>query len=155
MSNTKLNKDFLVAQIQDGMRVHDKGRVSILRQVKNEIDTKEKNERITVTDEQVVDAFKKVLKQTRETLEFSKTADAGGEPSERTCTLSQQARILEFYLPTQIGGDELVAIIDQVLVETGATEKRDMGKVIGAVVSKTGGAVDKAEVARLVQGKLV
>ena len=40
------------------------------------------------------------------------------------------------------------------LAETGVTEKRGMGQVIAAVVAETGGNCDKAEVARLVGGKL-
>lgn len=146
-----MNKEFLVAEITAAMRAHDKPRVSILRLVKNEIDTKEKTSGVEATDEEVVAALKRVLKQTGETLEGS--LKAGNNP-ERTELLQQQVDILNGYLPAQVSGDELLAVIDRILAENGFSEKRDMGKAIGLIVSETGGNCDKAEVARIVGSKL-
>ncbi len=146
-----MNKEFLVAEITAAMRAHDKPRVSILRLVKNEIDIKEKTSGVEATDEEVVAALKRVLKQTGETLEGS--LKAGNNP-ERTELLQQQVDILNGYLPAQVSGDELLAVIERILAENGFSEKRDMGKAIGLIVSETGGNCDKAEVARIVGSKL-
>ncbi|MBE0416835.1 MAG: GatB/YqeY domain-containing protein [Coriobacteriia bacterium] len=146
-----MNKDLLGAEITQAMRDHDKPRISILRMVKNEIDTREKETRQPVSDEDVAAALKKVLKQTSETLEGSIKA---GTNEERTTLLQTQVEILEGYLPEQVTGDALAAIIDRVLAEHGFSEKRDMGKAIGLVVSETGGNCDKAEVARIIGGRL-
>ena len=107
--------------------------------------------RDVIEDEEVVAAFKKVLKQTAETLDASEKA---GTNEERTALLREQVDILTAYLPRQVSGAELQAVVDRVLAEGGFTEKRDMGKAIGLVVVETGGNVDKAEVARLVGSKL-
>lgn len=146
-----MNKEVLNAEITQALRSHDKVRLSILRLVKCEIEAKEKAEKRVVSDEEVVTALKKVLKQTGETLEGSIKA---GTNEERTALLQEQVDILSGYLPRQIAGDELQAIVDAVLAESGFTEKRDMGKAIGLVISATGGNCDKAEVARIVGGKL-
>lgn len=146
-----MNKDLLSAEITQAMRDHDKPRISILRMVKNEIDTREKETRQPVSDEDVAAALKKVLKQTSETLEGSIKA---GTNEERTTLLQTQVEILEGYLPEQVTGDALAVIIDRVLAEHGFSEKRDMGKAIGLVVSETGGNCDKAEVARIIGGWL-
>lgn len=146
-----MNKAFLTEEINTAMRAHDKPRLSILRLVKNEIDTKEKDAKRSLEDEEVVAAFKKVLKQTAETLDASEKA---GTNEERTALLREQVDILTAYLPRQVSGAELQAVVDRVLAEGGFTEKRDMGKAIGLVVVETGGNVDKAEVARLVGSKL-
>jgi uncharacterized protein len=146
-----VNRDLLNAEITQAMRDHDKLRVSILRMVKNEIETREKETKEPTSDEDVVAALKKVLKQTGETLEGSIKA---GTNEERTEQLQAQVAILEGYLPEQVTGDELVAIVDQVLAEHGFSEKRDMGKAIGLVVSETGGNCDKAEVARIIGSRL-
>ena len=146
-----MNKQYLIDEITAALRAHDKPRVSILRQVKNEIDTKEKAEQRELSDEEVVAALKKVLKQTGETLEGSIKA---GTNQERTELLATQVGILESYLPRQITGDELDKIVAGVLAENDITEKRDMGRAIGLVVSATAGNCDKAEVARLVGSRL-
>jgi hypothetical protein len=146
-----VDKALLESEIIAAMRAHDKPRLSILRLVKNEIDIKERDSRTTVTDEEVVGALKKVLKQTGETLEGSVKA---GTNQERTGLLAEQVAILEGYLPQQICGDELSAIIDRVLADNAITSKRDMGRAIGLIVAETGGNCDKAEVAKIIGGRL-
>jgi uncharacterized protein YqeY len=62
--------------------------------------------------------------------------------------------ILTGYLPSQVCGADLEAIVDRVMAESGVTEKRGMGQVISAVVAETGGNCDKAEVAKIAGAKL-
>ena len=88
------------------MREHDKPRLAILRLVKNEIDIKEKESGVELSGEDVVATFKKVLKQTGETLEGS--IKVGTNP-ERTELLRTQIEILNGYLPKQVTGDEIEA----------------------------------------------
>lgn len=146
-----MDKDYLGSEITAALRAHDKLRLSILRQVKNEVDSKEKDSKRELSAEEVVGALKRVLKQTGETLEGSIKA---GTNAERTEQLRAQVAILEGYLPAQVSGEELVAIVERVLAAGGMTEKRDMGRAIGAVVADCGGNCDKAEVARIVGDKL-
>lgn len=146
-----MDKAFITSEITAAMRAHDKPRLSVLRQVKNEIDTKEKDERREIAPEEVVAALKKVLKQTGETLEGSIKV---GTDEARTALLTEQVAILEGYLPTQVSGEALVAIVERVLATEGITEKREMGRAIGLVTAECGGNCDKAEVARIVGGKL-
>lgn len=146
-----MDKAFITAEITQAMRDHDKPRLAILRLVKNEIDIKEKDGGTELSEADVLATFKKVLKQTGETLEGSIKA---GTDAERTALLQSQVDILSAYLPKQVEGDELLAIIDRVLAETGISEKREMGRAIGLIVAETGGNCDKAEVARIVGSRL-
>jgi len=146
-----MNKDFIAKEIARAMRAHDKPRLSVLRLVKNEIDSKEKEGKCSLSDEEVVATLKKVLKQTSETLDGSIKA---GTDAGRTALLQEQVDILNEYLPEQVTGDELQAIVDRVLAESSITEKREMGRAIGLVVSETDGNCDKAEVARIIGAKL-
>lgn len=146
-----MNRDVICDEITKAMRAHDKHRLAILRLVKNEIDIKEKDAKREVTDEEVVATLKKVLKQTSETLEGSVKV---GTDADRTALLQERVEILTAYLPQQVTGDALLAVIDRVLAEGGFEGKRDMGRAIGLVVSETGGNVDKAEVARIIGAKL-
>jgi len=146
-----MDKRFIAEEITRAMKAHDKPRVSILRLVKNEIDTKEKESGVELADDEVLGMLKKVLRQTSETLEGS--IKVGTDP-DRTALLEQQVRVLEEYLPEQVTGEELAAVADRVLREEGFTQRRDMGKAINAVVAAVGGNCDKAEVARLVGERL-
>jgi uncharacterized protein len=146
-----MDKAFINAEITKAMRDHDKPRLSILRLVKNEIDVREKDTGTDLKPEEVVAMLKKVLKQTGETLEGSIKV---GTNAERTAALTEQVEILTGYLPSQVCGADLEAIVDRVMAETGVTEKRGMGQVISAVVAETGGNCDKAEVAKIAGAKL-
>ncbi len=72
--------------------------------------------------------LKRTIKQTKETLDGSIKA---GNNQERTDTLTEQVAILEEYLSKQVEGDELAALIEEVLANTGASTKKDMGRVMG------------------------
>ncbi|MDY0340380.1 MAG: GatB/YqeY domain-containing protein [Coriobacteriia bacterium] len=146
-----MDKALIVSEITSAMRAHDKVRLSILRQVKNEMDIKEKDARREVTPDEVVALVKKTLKQTGETLEGSIKV---GTDDARTALLTEQVAILEAYLPAQVTGDALVAVVERVLAAERITEKREMGRAIGLVSAECGGNCDKAEVARIVGGKL-
>ncbi|MEG0476875.1 MAG: GatB/YqeY domain-containing protein [Raoultibacter sp.] len=147
-----MNYTELHEEIKTAMRAHDKIRLSILRQVHGEIKNIEVNERRDVTDQDVDDMLKRTIKQTRETLEGSIKA---GNNQERTDLLTEQIALLEGYLPQQVSGDALVALIDQVVAETGAATKKDMGRVMGALTKATGGNFDKAAAAKEVGARLV
>jgi len=141
----------LQEEIKNAMRNKDKVRLSILRQVHGELKNIEVNERREVTEQDVDDMLKRVIKQTKETLDGSIKA---GNDQERTDTLSVQVNILEGYLPKQVSGDELSALIDEVVSETGASTKKDMGRVMSGLTTKTGGNFDKAAAAQQVSRKL-
>lgn len=137
--------------IKGAMKAKDKTRLSILRQVHGEIKNIEVNERRDITDEDVNAMLKRVIKQTRETLDGSIKA---ANNQERTDMLTEQVSILESYLPKQIAGEELSALISQVLEETGASSKKDMGRVMGALTKATGGNFDKAAAAKELGSRL-
>jgi uncharacterized protein YqeY len=146
-----MDRTLLQNEINAALKAHDKPRLSILRLVLGEVKIIEVDERRDVTEADVDACLKRVLKQTRETLEGSiKAANDDG----RTALLTEQVAILEDYLPQQLTGAALEALIDTVLAETGATGKRDMGKVMGALTRQTGGNFDKPAAAAYLGGKL-
>ncbi len=143
--------DELKEAIKQAMKAKDKPRLSILRQVHGEIKNIEVNERRDITEQDVNDMLKRVIKQTKETLEGSIKA---ANNQERTDTLTEQVSILEGLLPKQISGEELSQLIDTVLAEIGATTKKEMGRVMGELTKRTGGNFDKAAAAKELGGKL-
>ena len=104
-----------------------------------------------ITEEETTAQIKRTLKQTNETLEMSEKA---GNNSERTENLREQVAVLESLLPAQVSGDELAALIDQVIAEIGAESKKDMGRVMGALTKATNGNFDKPAAAQMVGARL-
>ncbi|WP_418723042.1 GatB/YqeY domain-containing protein [Enorma sp.] len=146
MTNEELHNQMVAA-----MKAKDKVRLSIIRQVMAEVKNVEVNERRDATEEDVNSMIKRLIKQTNETLEMSRKA---GNNQERTDTLAEQVEILESLLPAQLSGEALVALIDQTITEVGATTRKDMGKVMGALNKATGGNFDKAAAAKEVGSRL-
>lgn len=138
-------------EIKSAMKAHDNNRRDILRQVHTELKAIEVNERRNITEADVDAMLKRVIKQTKETLDGSIKA---GNNQERTDTLTEQVAILEGYLPEQVEGEALMALIDEVVAETGATTKKDMGRVMGALTQRTGGNFDKAAAAATLNQRL-
>lgn len=104
-----------------------------------------------ITEEEVTAQIKRTLKQTNETLEMSIKA-ANNE--ERTENLREQVAVLESLLPAQVAGDELIALIEQVIAEVGAASKKDMGRVMGALNKATNGNFDKPAAAKEIGARL-
>ncbi|WP_195419643.1 GatB/YqeY domain-containing protein [Collinsella sp. D33t1_170424_A12] len=146
-----MTKDELQQQMIVAMKAKDKVRLSIIRQVMGEVKNIEVNERRDATEEDVNGMIKRLIKQTSETLEMSRQA---GNNQERTDTLTEQVSILESLLPEQVSGDALVALIEQVIAETGASSRKDMGRVMGALTAATGGNFDKPAAAKEVGARL-
>ena len=133
------------------MKAKDKVRLSIIRQVKTEVKNIEVNERREITEEDVNNMIKRLIKQTNETLEMSIKA---ANDQERTDNLTEQVKILESMLPAQLTGDELVALIEKTIADLGATSKKQMGQVMGALNAATGGNFDKPIAAKEVGARL-
>jgi uncharacterized protein YqeY len=77
-----------------------------------------------------------------------------GGSQERADKELAEKKIIEAYLPTQLSEEELGRLIGEAIEQTGATEAKDMGKVIGAVKAKAGNAADGALIAKLVAERL-
>jgi uncharacterized protein YqeY len=65
-----------------------------------------------------------------------------------------EAELIQGYLPAQLTDDELDALVAAAVEETGATEPKQMGQVMGALKDKVGGRADGKRVSTAVRKKL-
>ena len=137
--------------IKDAMRSKDKVRLSILRQLHGEIKNIEINERREIVEADVDAMTKRLIKQTSETLDASIKAATNDK---RTESLRKQVAILQELLPEQVSGKKLESLIHETIAQVGASEKRDMGKVMGALTQATSGNFDKPAAAQIVSSLL-
>ena len=103
-----------------------------------------------LTDEDVVDVLSKQMKLRRESIEHFKAAgrDAMVQVEE------EESAIIAEFLPQQLSADELAAIVDAAIAETGASSPAEMGRVMGWVTPQTKGRADGKAVAELVRARL-
>ncbi len=68
---------------------------------------------------------------------------------------NKKTELLRAYLPKQLSEEEISEIVSAAIKETGAASVRDMGKVMGAVSSKTRGRADNKKVSEIVRKMLM
>lgn len=142
----------LHAEMVAAMKAKDKVRLGVARLVLGELkNSASRGGAHEITEEEVTAQIKRTLKQTNETLEMSEKA---GNNAERTENLREQVAVLESLLPQQVSGDELVALVEKTIAELGATSKKDMGRVMGALTAATNGNFDKPAAAKEVGSRL-
>jgi hypothetical protein len=69
-------------------------------------------------------------------------------------TESDELAVIEAYLPQAMPEEELSAIVEKAIQETGATGPADMGKVMGKVMPQVQGRADGNQVSAIVKNKL-
>lgn len=136
--------------LDNALRNQDQAGLSTLRLLKNSLDAAAKEKKSALNDEEAVKVLQKEAKQRRDSIDSFKKA----ERQDLADKESAELELIQTYLPQQLGEDELNKIIDAAIGETGATEMKDMGKVMGAVSKQTTGKADGGQVAALVRQKL-
>lgn len=141
----RLNND-----MKNAMKSKDKDRLSVIRMVKASL----QNEKLKLGKELDEDAELTVLsrevKQRKDSLhEFEQAGRTDLVEKVRT-----ELEILSEYMPKPLSEEELDQIIVQTIAEVGASSKKDMGKVMSAIMPKVKGKADGSLVNKLVQKHL-
>jgi len=89
-------------------------------------------------ENEVLAAVRKQLKQRQDSIEQFEKAGR----TELAATEKAEIAVLERYLPASLSADEIAALIDAAIAETGATGKADMGKVMKIVQERAAGRAD-------------
>jgi len=102
------------------------------------------------TDEDVLSVIQKETKQRKDSIEQFK---AGG----RQDLVDKETKELEFlivYLPKQMSDEEIRNLVKEAIRQTGAATLKDIGKVMGTLMSKIKGKADGAIVSKIVKEEL-
>ncbi|GGN96780.1 GatB/YqeY domain-containing protein [Saccharibacillus kuerlensis] len=141
----RLNED-----MKQAMRSKDKFKLSTIRMIRATIKNQEIDLKRTLDDAEVLEILSREIKQRKDALqEFEK---AGREDLAET--LRAEIDIVAEYLPAQLSEEEVKAIVQQTIQETGASSKADMGKVMAALMPKVKGRADGKLVNQVVQQNL-
>jgi len=144
-------KEQIAADMKDAMKAKDMDRLNALRLVQSAFKNREIELRPNpITEEDFTAVIKKLVKQRKESIEQYQAAKRQDLVDAET----KELKLLETYLPQQMGREQLDAIVAQVIAETGAKSAKDMGTVMKAVIAKTAGTADNKMVSELVKAKL-
>ena len=143
-------KSRITEEMKAAMRARESARLSTIRLLLAAIKQKEVDERIELSDADIVSIIERMIKQRRESI----TAfDAGGRPD---LAAAERAEIdlLQAYMPQPLSVAEVEAMIEAALAITGASGPAAMGPVMNALRPQLAGRADMAAVAAKVKARL-
>ena len=143
-------KQKISEDMKDAMRAKDSARLGAIRLLQAAIKQREVDERIELTDADVIVAIEKMLKQRRDSI-------AAFESANRTDLADIEkfeVSVLQTYMPQQLSEETIGQIIAQVIADTGAQGAKDMGKVVGLVRPLVAGVADMGKVSGMIKARL-
>ncbi len=125
--------DQVRSDMTSAMKARERERVGALRMLLSELQKAAKDGN---DDELAV-----LRRERKRRLEAAAQFRGGGRP-ELADSEEAEAKIIDTYLPAEIDDSELGAIVAQAIADAGATDVKDMGRVMKVVMEKAGGRVD-------------
>jgi len=101
-------------------------------------------------DALVTEVLQKMVKQRRESAELYRK----GGREDRAEAEENEIKIIEKFLPQQLGDEEANRLIREIVAETGANSMKDMGKVMALVKERLGASIEPARASALVKAAL-
>ncbi len=135
---------------KDAMRAKDKTRLGAIRMVLAEIKQREIDNQTTLDDAGITSVLVKLVKQRRDS--YTQYMDAGRE--DLADIEASEIAVLEAFLPKPLTDEEISALIDNAIAQTGAAGMQDMGKVMGKIKSEAEGRADLGKISGLIKQKL-
>ena len=127
------------------MKARDRDRAGALRMI---VDVLQKDAKMGKGDEVAV-----LQREHKKRVEAAEAYESAGR-AEQAAAERFEAELIEGYLPQQLSDEELAEIVAAAVAETGASEQRQMGQVMSAVMPKVGGRADGKRVSAAVREKL-
>jgi hypothetical protein len=141
-------------QIRDeltaAMKAGDKLKLETLRMLTTAVVNREKEVLHDLSDDEVREVAAREVKRRTESIEAFRQGGRDDLVDKETA----EREILRPYAPEQLTDAEVDALVDEAIAATGATDPKEIGKVMGAVMAKAKGKVDGAAVRTKVQERL-
>ena len=143
-------KDKLLQDLKEAMKEKDTVRKNTVQLVRSGVLQIEKDKKIELDDEGVLDVISKELKKRRDSMpDYVKSGR-----QDLIDNLNKEIEVLLTYLPKQLTEDEIKVIVEEAVKETGAATMKDMGKVMANITPKVKGRADNKIVSGLVKQML-
>jgi len=133
------------SDVKDAMKAKERDRVGALRMIVNALQAEEK--------EGKGDEVAALQRERKRRLDAAEALREGGR-ADQAAAEEAEAKLIEGYLPEQLSDSELDELVAAAIDETGASEPKDMGGVMKALMPKVGGRADGKRVSQAVREKL-
>ena len=143
-------REKITVDMKLAMKARETEKLGAIRLLQASLKQKEVDERVTLTDDMVLAIIEKMLKQRKDSIEQYTT----GNRLDLVAKEQFEVGVLSAYMPAQLSDADVVAILDKVIVETGATSPKDMGKVMNALRPIVAGRADMGKLSAIVKAKL-
>ena|SRR5215216_1809200 len=144
-------RDRLTNDLKDAMKAKDQLRMDVIRMIKAAMMNKEIELKKDLDDAELSRVMTNLVKQRKESVEQYQK----GQRADLAEKEQKEIAIIEAYLPKAVSAEDLRAVIDTVVRETGASNVKDMGAVMKTVMMRLAGqTVDGKQVSDLVRAKL-
>jgi uncharacterized protein YqeY len=140
----------IAEDMKSAMRAKDVPRLSAIRLLMAAIKQREVDERIELSDDQVIAAIEKMLKQRRDSI--SQFESAGRQ--DLADTEKFEVSVLQGYMPQPLTDAEAEALVVDAIASSAAAGVKDMGKVMAIVKPQMAGRADMGKVSALIKAKL-
>jgi uncharacterized protein len=139
----------VLEQVQDdvkvAMKARDRERAAALRLI---VDVLQQDAKLGKGDEVAV-----LQRERKKRVEAAEAYEQAGR-ADQAASERFEAELIEAYLPQQLSDEELGELVDAAIAETGASEQKQMGQVMSALMPKVGGRADGKRVSAAVRQKL-
>jgi hypothetical protein len=133
------------SDVRTAMKARDRERAAALRMV---VDVLQQDAKLGEGDEVAV-----LQRERKKRVEAAEAYEGAGR-AEQAKSERFEAALIEGYLPQQLSDEELGQLVAAAVKETGASEQRDMGRVMSALMPKLGGRADGKRVSAAVRERL-
>ena len=143
-------------QIADALKARDEVRLSTLRMLASALNYEKIDKQHELSGEEELVVVRHEAKKRHDAIEALRQASGKSTSSDQTRMDEKLAReikelkILQGYLPEQLGDEKIKALVDEVILAVG----KDFGKVMGTVMRKVKGKADGNTVSKIVKEKL-
>lgn len=137
-------------EIKTAMKAKDQVRLDALRMVKSDFKNAEIDKKADLTEEERLAIIQKSIKKHRDSVELFKTGGRQDLVDKET----REIEILAAFLPAQMSEDEIRTLAGDAIAKCGASSKKDMGKVMGALMPAVKGKADGRLVQQVVSSLL-
>lgn len=136
--------------MKTAMRAKDAARLSAIRLLLAAMKQREVDERIELSDADVIAIIEKMNKQRRDSISQYEAAGRQDLADVEKFEMS----VLAAYMPQQLGEAEVMAAVVEAIAAVGAVGPQDMGKVMGLLKPKLAGLADMSRVSVLIKAQL-
>ena len=143
-------KQRITDDMKVAMRAKETARLGAIRLLLAAIKQREVDERVELTDSEIVAIIEKMNKQRRDSIS---QYEAAGRQDLADVEIYEM-KVLQTYMPQQLSEAEIVAAVTSAIADTGAAGPQDMGKVMAVIKPKLAGQADMGKVSALIKANL-